>query len=243
MKAGLYQGDVEHKRFLPVAHSFSYGVSYYFINLQKIDEVFNSSFLFTHNSPGLVSFWDKDYLTDKQIKDYVLKESKQKVDQVYILTNPSYFGFCFNPVSFYYCYDQEDHLIYVLSHITNTPWGEKHLQLFKIKEGVQNRFEFQKDFHVSPFMPMEMKYTWIFENPTEKLTVYMQNRMQGENKLFFDSNLKLERLEMSLRNQLLTFAKFPLITFKTIAAIYYQAARLYIKNVPFYTHPSKREAT
>jgi DUF1365 family protein len=248
LNSALYIGNVEHRRLSPVKNIFNYSVCYYFVDLAEVQSLFNKPFLFSYNRPGLLSFNRKHYLGDskKDLASEVSRVIKEETNEIFqgsikILTNISYFGFCFNPVSFYYCYEEGNKdLKYIVSEITNTPWGEKHQNVFKMPQGSEKmKIEFKKDFHVSPFMPMEIDYTWIFHAPKEDLFVYMQNRHQGEEKIFFDTTLKLKKRELSSKNIIKAFLQFPFITFKTVLAIYYQAAKLYIKKVPFYTHPAK----
>jgi DUF1365 family protein len=249
--SSLYIGNVEHRRLSPVENIFNYSVCYYFLDLDEIESIFNKPFLLTFNRPGILSFSRKNYLGDKnielknEVQKIIYEQTNEKFEgKIRLLTNISYLGFCFNPVSFYYCYDSNDNLQFIVSEITNTPWGEKHQNVFKMPSNANKMtIEFKKDFHVSPFMPMEIDYTWVFHEPKKELFVYMQNRHQGEKKIFFDTTLKLEKKELNNRNIILTFFKYPLMTFKTMAAIYFQAAKLYLKRVPFYTHPAKVKAS
>ncbi len=241
----IYSGIVEHRRLSPKTNVFQYSVCYYFLNLEEIREHFRFPFLFSYNFPGILSFWRKHYLghSSESLQDAVKKTiftATQELfeGKIFILTNISYFGFCFNPVSFYYCYSKNDELQYVVSEITNTPWGERHSNVFRIEKEKQV-FEFPKDFHVSPFMPMTIDYTWVFHAPSEDLYVYMQDRYKDQKQLIFDATLKLQRKEFNAWNVLLSFASFPFVTFKTMTAIYYQAAKLFLMKVPFHTHPSK----
>ena len=237
----LYTGGIEHRRFSPRENSFTYGVCYYFLDLEKVREVFDGTLFCTFNRPGLLSFWEKDYLKVREVRETIFTATgKESRGPVRILTNISYFGFCFNPVSFYYCYgmDGED-LEFIVSVITNTPWGEKHRQVFEYQEPPKQAFEFKKDFHVSPFMPMQIDYTWVFEKPGQRLYILMQNRTPSESKVIFDSTLTLRREPLTKSAMASAFLRFPLLTFKTVAAIYYQALKLYIKRVPVHTHPLK----
>jgi len=249
MKNALYIGQLTHRRFTPKSNEFTYKVCYYFLNLDELAKIFSLPFLFSYNFPGILSFWRKHYFGEKEkaIKDCVRNEINSQTGKnfdgkVFILTNISYFGFCFNPVSFYYCYENEK-LVYILSEITNTPWGEKHPQVFEVKEGSNHQYSFKKDFHVSPFMPMTIDYKWIFESPDEHMRIVMQNRNFGENNICFDSTLKVHKQDLNAMNVLKAFLRFPFITFKTVVAIYWQAFKLYIKQVPFYTHPAKEKKT
>jgi uncharacterized protein len=245
----LYLGEVEHRRLSPKKNFFRYAVAYYFVDLAETRTLFRFPFLFSYNFPGILSFWRKDYLGNPKIDlDTSVREivksytEKEATGPIRLLTNISYFGFCMNPVSFYYCYAGDGKTLqFIVSEITNTPWGEKHRQVFEFDGKEMKVFKFPKDFHVSPFMPMNIDYTWVFHSPDEKLKVYMQNRLTGQPQLMFDSTLDLKRKDLTLGNVLGTFLRLPLVTFKTLLAIYYQAFKLYIKKVPFYTHPSKEK--
>lgn len=239
----LYVGDIEHRRFSPKVNSFNYKVAYYFVDLEKAAETFKIPFLFSYNSPGILSFWQKDYLTAKTIRETIFQElGKHSKGPIRILTNISYFGFCFNPVSFYYCYAEDaETLEYIVSDITNTPWREKHRQVFEMESSERKVFKFQKEFHVSPFMPMEIDYTWVFRKPNSRIYVLMQNRASNETQVIFDSTLMLKHSELTAKNIIVTFLKLPLVTFKTVLAIYYQAFKLFLKKVPFHTHPLKEK--
>jgi DUF1365 family protein len=239
----LYVGNIEHRRFSPKENMFNYQVAYYFVDLEKAAKTFNIPFLFSFNSSGILSFWQKDYLSPQTVRESIKEMTgKDSRGPIKILTNISYFGFCFNPVSFYYCYaEDQETLEFIVSDITNTPWREKHRQVFEMEDQIKKDFNFLKGFHVSPFMPMNIDYAWIFKKPSDQLYVLMQNRPQNDSTIIFDSTLMLKRYELNARNVIGTFLKLPLVTFKTVLAIYYQAFKLWIKKVPFYTHPSKEK--
>lgn len=249
MKSCLFVGDIEHRRFAPVKHEFTYSVCYYYLDVEEIPKIFRVPFLFSYNFPGLLSFWRKNYLKGRSgtIREVVASIIKEKTGNdfdgpIRMLTNISYFGYCFNPVTFYYCYDREENLKYILSNVTNTPWGENHIDFLTFKGGDKDLFSLPKSFHVSPFMPMEIDYKWVFNIPQNDIYVLMQNRHSGTDPLVFDSTLKLKRKELNFQNVLTYFLRFPFVTFKTSLAIYYHAGILYfLKKIPFYTHPNKRK--
>jgi len=244
LKSSLYIGTIDHQRFSPRENTFTYSGCYFFLDIEEIPELFRFPLLFSYNRPGILSFWQKNYLSESTVRNLIFaKTQKKSAGPIRLLTNISYFGFCMNPVSFYYCYGVDGtSLEFIVSEITNTPWGEKHQQVFEATSQKISTFNFPKDFHVSPFMPMTIDYTWVFHRPDENLFVYMQNRNVGEKKVIFDSTLKLTRQPLTAANVSLAFLKFPFVTLKTMLAIYYQAAKLYIKRVPFYSHPMKEKA-
>jgi len=249
LKSSIYVGTSEHRRLSPRTNIFNYRVCYYFLDLKEIPLIFNIPLLFTFNQLGILSFWRKDYLgqeakgLDDSVRDLIFEKTQQKcTGPIRILCNISYFGFCFNPVTFYYCYEEDgETLQFIVSEITNTPWGEKHAQVFKTTKEQINTFQFPKDFHVSPFMPMSIDYNWVFHNPNDNLYVYMQNRNHGETRVIFDTTLQLKKKPLTAGNVVRYFIQFPFVTFKTMLAIYFQALILLIKRMPFYTHPLKEK--
>ncbi len=98
-----------------------------------------------------------------------------------------------------------------------------------------HRYRFDKDFHVSPFFPMDIAYDWRFGEPGERLTVHMQ--LLRDNAKIFDATLDLNRTPMSAVNMAWALLRYPLMTGQVLAAIYYHAARLKLKGIPFFDHP------
>jgi hypothetical protein len=209
-------------------------VSYYFINLEDAQK--------PKLIPFLLSFKQENYLCPKFIRNKLAEifgnSTESNISSIYILTQPSYLGFCFNPVSFYYCYGKDNDLLYIISEITNTPWREKHIDYFDFKK-TRGDMLFHKNFHVSPFMPMSIKYHWRFRAPQETLEIKMSNTHLSEAKEFFFAQMNLSAKELSWKNIIKNYLRFPLMSFVTISAIYWQALRLFIKRIPFYTHPDK----
>lgn len=159
-----------------------------------------------------------------------------------LLTHLRYFGYGFNPVSFYYCFDENDEkLECVVAEVNSTPWGEQHCYVLNGtddlgKDGL-HRWQQAKAMHVSPFMPMQMHYEFRLLSPGKVLNVYMQNYLDGE--MVFDAGLQMQRQEITaraLRNSLL---RFPFMTLQIIVAIHWQALRLWLKGVPIHDHPGK----
>jgi uncharacterized protein len=235
VRNAIYEGTVIHQRLRPTRHSFTYRVSYYFFDLGNPPRTFHL--------PPFLSFNPKKYLSTNEVQRHVEEKfgaslSKQ-ITKIYILTQLSYFGYTFNPVSFYYCYGEDGNLLAILSLITNTPWGEKHANCFRFdKYSPEHKFE--KEFHVSPFMPMEIDYTWKFNSPEDLIRVHMANRHKTETDNFFFASMDLRYHELNLKNVLKSIIKYPCMSFKTILAIHWQALILYLKKTPFYTHPKKR---
>lgn len=236
MKNALYEGLVVHQRLEPRPHSFRYKVNYFYFDIDNISDLITFK--------PFLTFSPKNYLSSKEIKAEIKKhlgDGHQDVQSVFILTQLSYFGLCFNPVSFYYCFNEKKELLYVVSQITNTPWNEKHIDVIDFQKNT-GEAHFPKNFHVSPFMPMEVDYSWKLSLPSETLKIKMLNKMHGHDKHFFNAEMNLKRKEYTSTNVLLSLLRFPLMSFKIIAGIYWQAFILYLKKIPFYAHPKKREA-
>jgi DUF1365 family protein len=160
-----------------------------------------------------------------------------------MLTHLRYFGVGFNPVTFYYCFDAADTRVEsVVAEITNTPWNERHAYVLTDAqpEGARTlRYRFEKDFHVSPFMPMDMSYDWRFGVPGDSLRVNMQNYRAGER--VFDATLDLSRREIGAGSLARALVSFPCMTATVLAGIYTQAFRLWLKRIPFHAHPSRTQ--
>ncbi|MBT5150421.1 MAG: DUF1365 domain-containing protein [Nitrosomonadales bacterium] len=239
----IYKGTISHSRTKGPQYSFSYRTTMLFLDLDEIKSAFNKRLFWSYEKPNLASFRRKDFFgdTSKPIKQEIIKlitkNLKCKVDgRVFLLTTIRYFGYCFNPVSFYYCYNKKKELTAIVSHITNTPWGERHAYVHdcrKIRGGTKT-FKFKKDFYVSPFLPMDLEYIWKFTEPKDFLFTSME--CSKNQKKYFTATLKMTRQSWSSYslNKLL-FLSVPM-GMKTIISIYWNALILYLKKVKFYPH-------
>ncbi|MBT6211923.1 MAG: DUF1365 domain-containing protein, partial [Woeseia sp.] len=179
------------------------------------------------------------------VRDLVERETGRRPDgPIRLLTNLSYFGYCFNPVSFYYCFTKAgETLEYIISEVNNTPWGERDIYVMDC-EGpavTQSSWHFSpsKKMHVSPFMPMEIEYDWVLSTPASQLSVYMANSKDG--KRFFDATMTLSRKRVTGSSLARVLLRFPFMTFKIVLAIYWEALRLWVKRCPVYAHPDKKK--
>lgn len=249
MHSCIYEGQVRHRRFQPNRHEFKYRLFYAYIDLDEIDFVFAGKWLWSTKRPALAWLRRNDYIgsSDTTIKQAVCDKVKAETGivpngPIRMLTHLRYFGYVFNPVTFYYCFDKTDsHVEHIVAEITNTPWGERHAYVLTQKDnlGHHNHMQFQlnKEFHISPFMPMDMHYDWRFTFPSETLNVHMSN-YQDDLKIF-DATLSMERYPLTAWHCARALTLFPFMTVKVISGIYWQAFRLFLKRIPFYTHPDK----
>jgi hypothetical protein len=249
--SALYVGHLRHRRFAPRRNDFRYRIYLTLIDLDELPMVFEKRWLWSSSRPALAWFRRADYLGDPSIplaeavRNRVEEETgKRPSGPIRLLTHLRQFGYNFNPVSFYYVFDASGReLETVVAEITNTPWDERHSYVLSVAEaervGAKTlRWQFDKGFHVSPFLPMDMRYDWRFTEPAETLEVHMENWREG--RCDFDSTMTLRRLPMTSGNLARALWSFPLITLKVSALIYWQALRLWWKRTPFFVHPEKR---
>ena len=223
-----------------------------FLDLEELSELFRNTTLWSHDRVNLAYLRRRDHLGDPRVplqqavRDLVEDRlQKRPKGSIRLLTHLRYFGYCFNPVSFYYCYDESDEEVEtIVAEIHNTPWGEEYCYVLgeDLNEHPMRgwkRYQFNKNFHISPFMDMDIWYDWRFRKPGKSLTVHMNNSEKG--KKLFDATLTLNRREIDsyLLNRVLI--AYPLMTLKVTTMIYLQALRLWSKGAVFYVHPDKRE--
>lgn len=253
MHSKLYVGQVKHRRFTPANHQFDYRMFMLYLDLDELPTLFDRFLLWSARGFNLAWFRRKQHLGNPQqdLKQSVIELVKQRSGialkgPVRLLTHLSYFGYGFNPVSFYYCFDASgEKLQLIVAEVNNTPWNEQYCYVLDAASLVTDTshsdrlfsYELEKAFHVSPFQPMNYHYRWFFNQPGKTLSVHMEN-YDAETKIF-DATLQLRRQEIcstSLARALLTY---PFMTLKVTAAIYYQALRLWLKRTPFYNHPAQ----
>jgi len=242
MNSCLYLGTIRHRRQVPRPHAFSYRLFMAYLDLAELDKVFRNRWFWSVRRPALAWFRRGDYLgdpavpLDQAVRDLVAAETGVRpAGPIRLLTHLRMFGHCFNPVSFYYCYDAAGAKVEtIVAEITNTPWNERHAYVLPAGEGAL-RFRFGKAFHVSPFLPMSLQYDWRFSEPGMRLAVHMQNLDAGAK--VFDATLDLERREIGAASLAGALARFPLLTLQVVAAIYWQAFRLWTRRTPFHAHP------
>ena len=247
MNSAIYQGTIRHRRFSPVVHEFSYRMFLLYLDLDEIGDVFEGSRLFAANRRALAEFRRSDHLGDpgvplkQAVTELVFERTGYRPDgPIRLLTHLRYFGYVFNPVSFYYCFDQSgENIECVVAEVNNTPWGEQHCYVLRNKQADSHpvlRFSADKAMHVSPFMPMNMKYDWRIGKPGEKLNLHMRN-LSGPDRVF-DATLMLSRKALTRSSLRRSLAAFPFLTTRIIFAIHWQALRLWLKGTPFYAHPA-----
>lgn len=246
MKSCIYKGTIGHKRRGAAANRFRYSLFMMYLDLDELDTVFKPFWLWSTSKPAPARFRREDHWGDAQtsLRDSIVELLQEKTGRLHtgpirLLTHLSYFGYCFNPISVYYCFDEDEKLQDVVLEVSNTPWGEQHCYVLAAKDNLSrnhHRHRFAKEMHVSPFMPMDMEYSCNFIAPGERLFLSLDNYRQGEK--VFDSQLTLDRKEINSRNMALALATDPFMTLRVATLIHWQAAKLWFKRARFYDHPN-----
>ena len=251
----LYVGTIRHRRFMPVGHELRYSIFMVYIDLAELATAFRGRWLWSVGRRNLASWRREDFLgdprkpLDEEVRRVVFERTGATVaGPIRMLTHLRYWGLSFNPVTFYYCFDAKGaHVESVVAEITNTPWHERHVYVVGARtpgEPGQGPLgaTFDKEFHVSPMMPMEQTYRWDFKAPSpdtgSALTVHMSNHDLAGGKVF-DASLTLRRRELTGRSMAAALARFPCITAGILWKIYWNALRLRLKGVPFHAHPGQ----
>ncbi len=178
---------------------------------------------------------------DEAIRTTICRVTGARPDgAIRVLTHLQYWGYCFNPVSLYYVFNRDDtKLETIVAEITNTPWKERRtLVLSKDMNhgaGPVAVYRFDKDFHVSPFWPLEHRYEWRFQAPGKTLITHFKNRL--DNRIVFDATLSMKRFPVNTVNMRRVLVRHPFMTLKVIAGIHWHALQLYWKCAGVHPHP------
>ncbi len=244
----IYEGTVRHRRKQHVRNEFKFSVFMFLLDLDEIETVFDGHWLWSTRKTRYGSFRRSDYLktyhADRPLKQCVIDLLSQNgidrpIGKIRLLTQLRYCGFQMNPVSFYYCYGSDGAtIVAIVAEVNNTPWGEQHTYVMPVQPGkkiiVADRV--RKNFHVSPFMEMDMHYRFLFNHPGKTIGIKMENHQRGQK--VFDVSLSLRNRPLNALQLAKVVVKYPLYSVKVFAGIYFQALKLYLKRVPFVPHPS-----
>lgn len=247
MKSCIYEGHIYHKRFAPAHHAFNYSLFLMYLDLGELPDLFKSFLFWSADRPALARFARKDHLGDPSepldlsVRRLVRqKTGKMPEGPIRLLTHLKYFGYGFNPVSFYYVFDKSETAVEtIICEVNNTPWNEQFCYILPVSENSGSAekliFSQKKAFHVSPFMDLDMLYNWSFNVPGDLIKIGMENYKNNE--CLFQSALTLHKKEISSKNLMIMLFLYPFMTAKVIVSIYFEALRLYFKRIPVFDHP------
>ena len=231
----IYTGKVIHKRFKPKEHYFKYNVFSLLIDLNELEEINKYIKFFSYNKFNIISFYDKDHgdRDGSSIKLWVKKNLRSigimtEDISIKLLCYPRIFGYVFNPLSTYFIYNKNTELISIFYEVKNT-FGEQHTYIFKAQDEKTVQNKCKKKFYVSPFIEMDCEYHFKTLNPREQLSVVI-NQNDKDGKLLFASQDGISK-DFNNKNLILSYLTHPLMTFKIIGAIHYEAFKLWAKRI------------
>ena len=242
MNSCIYNGYVSHTRFKPVKHYLRYNTFSLFIDLDEIENLSKNNFIFSFNRFNIFSFFNKDH-GDRDglcLKNWVLNKLKKfdinkDINNIKLLCYPRVFGYVFNPLSIFYCYENKN-LRAVMYEVKNT-FNEQHTYIFKVKSNNEISLKCKKKFYVSPFMDMETQYEFKLLNPDENLSVLI--KQSDKDGIVLTAVQKGVKKEFNMKQLLVNFVLYPLMTLKIIGAIHYEALRLWKKGAKYRSRDNK----
>ena len=248
MNSCIYSGWTRHRRLWPKAHKFRYRLFMLYLDLDELDHIFAQRWFLSTRRWAPMRFRRADYLgnANQPLADSVRLLVEQQTGQrptgpIRLLTHIRYFGYCFNPISVYYCFANDaDTLQAIVAEVSNTPWGERHCYVLSGVRSDRHHYQFNKQLHVSPFMAMDQRYDWRCNKPAGRLAVHidLQQIVDGQLRKIFDATLALQRKPLTGWTLAQVLLRFPCMTAVVIVAIYWQALRLWCKGLTIIDHPA-----
>lgn len=243
MVSKIFEGKVYHKRFKPKVHELNYKVCSFLFDLDELDQLDQDLKLFAYNRFNIFSFWDKDHGTGDgkplrpYVEDLLIKGNiNTKGGPIRLLCYPRLFGYVFNPLSVYYCYDTDEKLQAIIYEVSNT-FGQRHSYVIATDpcDGNVITQKCRKGFYVSPFMEMDAEYAFKMLPPKDKISVAITQSDAAGLLLKADFN----GCECALTDQSLArmLVRYPLMTVKIIAGIHWEALKLWRKGIKLVNRP------
>jgi DUF1365 family protein len=237
IEPGLFVGTLRHRRFTPVAHAFTYPLFMALLDVDRIPELMRRSRLTSHNRWNWATFDERDHLGDPRLplRDRLAADAARHGielphGRVFLLTHLRYLGYGFNPVSFFYCFDRSEQLQVVLAEVSNTFGGTHNYWLRRDQASRTFRAAAAKSLYVSPFMPVDLDYTFAFTPPAARLVAHMKTTRAGS--VGFEATLSLERRPWTAAEMRRVLVRYPAMTARVMAGIHWEALRLWWKGVP-----------
>jgi DUF1365 family protein len=256
VRSALYEGTIRHRRLTgPLRDEFRHRLFMAYLDLDELPHLLRSGWLCSARGPALARFRRADHLGDPQrelgecVRDLVAERTGRRPEgPIGLLTNLRCFGHNFNPVSFYWCFEEDGEQVQaVIAHVTNTPWGESHSYVLDAGGAADHgsaqlaRGTFAKQLHVSPLMGMDHVYELLVTEPARTLSVQIEASARAESGSgpLFDATLSLARREWSSRELRRLLARYPFQSVATLARIYSHALRLRLRGASYHPHPKR----
>ncbi len=241
----IYVGEVSHARLKPIKNIFKYPLPFFAFNLNALEDLDKELPLFSYNKKNVVSLYDADYVKgfgtiyEKVLKLLEDKPYQKEITHIFLVTNPRYFNYIFNPVSFFYCYNADDEVVCIIAEVNNT-FHERHFYILDQENKVpdQNVWVFgkRKAFHVSPFNDMEGTYIFSFTEIAESIKI--QILLNKEEEPFLFAQLKGRSQKLNHTNLRALLLRKPMTAMLNYPRILQQAANLYLrKGLNVYVKP------
>ncbi len=246
--SGIYHGTVFHERHTPFNHKFTYRVFTLWLDIDRLTEFDQSFKLFSFNRPNVISIHNKDHaLRDgSSIRPWIEQAGKEKnIDlskaKIFMLCFPRIWNYVFNPITVFFCYDKDENLIAVLHQVKNT-FGEQHGYFLPVKNYSQNKNVKQhcgKIFHVSPFIHMDCEYRFRFKNPGDELhfAIHQFQTKPDDQSKILTATWDGKYIPLTNAHLWKSVLKHPLLSFKVIAGIHFEALRLVMKGARYISKP------
>ena len=243
LRLGLYAGSVMHHRLRPTQHRLRYSIFYLLLDLDEIDVLAKKLRFFSHNRFNLFSFHDRDHGegSTQSPRDKIIHHLDEAGIEtggpIRLLTMPRILGYAFNPLSIYFCHRRDGSLSAIFYEVNNT-FGQRHNYLIPVAPGITGpvRQESQKSFYVSPFMTIDMIYSFSIVPPGKDLSVSVIGR--DDDGPLIIAKLTAVRQDLSDASLARAFIVYPLLTFKVITGIYWEALLIWLKGIRLYPRPA-----
>jgi uncharacterized protein len=252
VRSALYVGSVRHRRFGQPANEFRHRLFMVYLDLSELPGSLDAGRFWSARRPALAWFRRSDHLgnpsetLEESVRSLVAERTGRRPEgPIGLLTHLRYFGHCFNPVSFYYCWKPGgEEVEAVIAHVTNTPWGESHAYVMPVAETADHGStnvssgNFEKLLHVSPLMGMEQVYELRVTDPGKRLAVHISSSAT-DGEPVFDATLALARRELSAGNMSRALIRYPFLTMRIMARIYSHALGLRLRGARYFPHPRR----